>query len=410
MKVAVLVDLLRSAEAGGHVKGWERLAAVAARLDLPLQLTVYFSGERKIEILSPKVRIKQLPQVFSTAKLKFLPYLPDHTDLAPWHPALAFDLPQYDAVHTTDAYFAFTRTAERMKRTGFAMTHSFHTDQPSYARIFTAKAIRDIFGKGAIARLLIDKWKLPERKAAQMERQRDRHLGQCEIALATRPLDRAVAERAIGPQRVRHLRLGADKAVFNPGRGDRAKIMARYQIPEGRIIIVFVGRMDEGKNIYTLIAALEELIAAGLPLHLVTAGIGPAEKDVRERLSGHATVPGFIKPDELAELYASADVMALASEVEIRSMAMVESLASGLPVLVAAKSGLDKLFAPTQAIRTVTGGADAWAAALREFATTGLREIMQAAARDYGAAHIASWEQVLAEDLFPAWRDAARRR
>ena len=46
IRVAALVDLPRSPQAGGHVKCWERLAHAAADGGLPLDLTVYFSGRR----------------------------------------------------------------------------------------------------------------------------------------------------------------------------------------------------------------------------------------------------------------------------------------------------------------------------------------------------------------------------
>ena len=51
IRVAALVDLPRSPEAGGHVKCWERLAAAAADGALPLDLTVYFSGRHRTEVL-----------------------------------------------------------------------------------------------------------------------------------------------------------------------------------------------------------------------------------------------------------------------------------------------------------------------------------------------------------------------
>lgn len=410
IKVAVLIDLLRSPQSGGHVKGWERLAQAATRAGLPLDLTVYFCGAPLTESLSPRVTIRQLPQYFSTARLKFLPYLPDHTDLAPYHPPLARALADCDVVHTTDAFFAYSRTAERVKkRRGIGLTHSFHTDQPSYAKIFMTKAIRDIFSQTWVRNLLIERWRLPERKARQMERRCARHLALCDTVLATRPVDRAFAEQACGAARVRHLRLGVDKAMFNPGRACRAEIMKRYGIPEDRIIVMFVGRLDEGKNIHTLIAALAKLVRAGLPMHLVAAGIGPAADNIRSALPHHASVPGFVQPDALAKLYASADVMALTSEVEIRSMAMVESLACGLPVLVAAKSGIDQLFPATPAIAVVQGGSDSWAEALREFAVT-QQHVMRTAAQHFAVNHIASWEDVLTQDLFPAWLAAAEKR
>ncbi|MGB4102303.1 MAG: glycosyltransferase [Alphaproteobacteria bacterium] len=405
IKVAALIDLMRLPQSGGHVKGWEHLAHAAARTDLPLDLTVYFSGAESTEILSPHVRIRQLPPVFSTARLKFLPYIPDHTDLAPYHPGLARELANCDVVHTTDAFFAFTRTAERLHRQGrIAMTHAFHTDQASYARIFTAKAIRDIFPRW-VQNILIDRWQLPERKEKQMLRRLSRHLRQCAEVLAIRPYDLALAEQAVGAAHTRTVRLGVDKTMFNPGRADRPDMLARYAIPPDRCIVLFVGRLDEGKNIYTLLDALKNLIDSGLPLHLVAAGVGPAADDIRRTLPQHATVTGFIPQSVLAPLYASADVLAMVSEVEIKSMAMIESLVSGLPVLVAAKSGVDKLFPPSPAFKTITGGSAAWIDALRNF-TTQDRAAMQKAARIYGTSHIADWSEVLRADLFPAWHAA----
>ncbi len=406
LKVAVLVDLPRSPQSGGHVKGWERLAQAAARYDLPLDLTVYFSGNPLTEKLAEHVTLRQLPPVFSTARLKFLPYVPDHTDLAPYHPALARELPRYDVIHTTDAFFAFTRTAEFHRRRR-ALTHSFHTDQVNYARIFAAKSIRERLGDSQLARWLLEKWQLPERISRRMERKLLRHVSRCGAVVVSRASDRMFAEQILGPHGVRTMRLGTDRELFNPRQANRALMQQRYLIPSGRLVLVFVGRLDEGKNIYTLLTAMRQAIDTGIPLHLVAAGVGPASDDIRAMLGDHASIPGFVPPSELAQLYASADALALASEVETRSQAMVEALASGLPVLVAAKSGVHKLLPSSPALQVVSGGADAWASALYDFASTS-RPKLQAAAVELGRKYIASWEEILAEDLLPAWQQAAR--
>src|SRR5690348_11665153 len=112
--VGVLVDLARRADSGGHVKCWERLAEAAA--DLPgLDLTVHFAGPGcGSENIAGNVRFVSEKPVFSTARLGFLlGEVPDDADLAPWHPRLAQALPRYDVVHTTDAFFAYAKTALR---------------------------------------------------------------------------------------------------------------------------------------------------------------------------------------------------------------------------------------------------------------------------------------------------------
>ena len=409
LRVAALVDLPRSAQAGGHVKCWERLAKAAAGSDLPLDLTVYFSGAALTEALGPRARVRQIPPVFSTARLKFLPYVPDHTDLAPFHPALARELATYDVIHTTDGFFNFARTAERVSRLrGIPLVTSFHTDTPSYARIFTRQTIEKLAGTRGLGRFLIEGLKLPERQERRMEARLRKHVRACRAALVTRVQDHALAEGILGAAQVSHLRLGVDRAVFGPERRDRAGVERDYGVPEGRVVLLFVGRMDVGKNIYTLVEAMEALLREGVPLHLMTAGIGPAAEDVRRRLGGHASVAGFVAPDELARLYASVDGLALCSEVEIRSMAGVEALTSGCPALVAAKSGVVELFDHTAAMRAVESGVPAWREALRVFAgDAALRESMRVAADDYSRAHLASWQDVLAQDVFAVWKRVA---
>ncbi|HEY2710122.1 MAG TPA: glycosyltransferase [Caulobacteraceae bacterium] len=409
IRVAALVDLPRSPEAGGHVKCWERLAEAAADGALPLNLTVYFSGRQQSEILGPGARLAHLPPVFSTAQLKFLPYVPDHTDLAPYHPALARELGDYDVIHTTDAFFAFAKTAESVSRKrGIPLTTSFHTDTPSYTRIFTRQTIEARLGASWPARKLIDDWKVPERQGRRMDQRLAQHLRRCAFVAATRAEDHALAESMLGRSRVGHLRLGIDKKLFGPHRADRARIEAEFGVPKDRIAVLFVGRLDVGKNIHTLVDAIAALRAEGVPLHLITAGVGPAAGDVRDRLGDAATVAGFVAPCELARLYASVDLVALSSEVEIRSMVGVEAMASGCPVLVSQKSGVAELFDNTPAMKVVASGVDDWTVALREAAACGrTREGMRAAALDYSRRQLASWREVLDEDLFSLWREAA---
>jgi len=409
IRVAALVDLPRSPEAGGHVKCWERLADAAADGRLPLDLTVFFSGRRLREDLGPGARLEHLPPLFSTSQLKFLPYVPDHTDLAPYHPVLARELANFDVIHTTDAFFAFARTAESVSRKrGIPLTTSFHTDTPSYTRIFTRQTIEARFGASWPARKLIDDWNVPERQGRRMDQRLVQHIRRCSFVAATRAEDHDLAASILGRSRVGPLRLGIDKQVFGPHRADRARIEAELGLPKDQILVLFVGRLDVGKNIHTLVDAIATLRAEGLPLHLITAGVGPAADDVRRRLGPGATVAGFVESDDLARLYASVDLVALASEVEIRSMVGMEAMASGAPVLVSKKSGVAELFDHTPAMRVVESGVPAWTSALRRIAACAdSRAGMRRAALDYARRRLAGWREVLEDDLFALWREAS---
>lgn len=240
-----------------------------------------------------------------------------------------------------------------------------------------------------------------------MERKLKRHVGLCRYAIVTRGEDHALAESVLGKDNVYHLRLGVDRAMFGPHKRDRAGIERDYNIPAEKIIVLFVGRVDAGKNIPTLAAAMETLIADGAPLHLIVAGVGPAAEDVKRRLGHHATLPGFVRPEELARLYASVDVLALCSEVEIRSMAGVEAMASGCPALVSHKSDMWELYNHTPAMQPVSSGTLAWADAIRGFVRDPERhKQMRFAATDYTRDHLAPWQTILAEDLFAVWQRA----
>lgn len=90
-------------------------------------------------------------------------------------------------------------------------------------------------------------------------------------------------------------------------------------------------------------------------------------------------------------------------------MVGVEAMASGAPVLVSKKSGVAELFHHTPAMRVVEGGVAAWAQALREAAACGkTRLAMRAAAVDYARRELAGWAEVLEDDLFLLWREAAQ--
>jgi hypothetical protein len=59
-------------------------------------------------------------------------------------------------------------------------------------------------------------------------------------------------------------------------------------------------------------------------------------------------------------------------------------------------------------MQPVESGVDHWLEALRAIATSPEKcKIMRAAAISYSRDHLASWEDVLAEDLFAVWRKAA---
>ena len=410
LRVAVLVDLYWSEAAGGHVKFWERAARGAAGV-AGLDLTVYFVAARDGEhAVAPNVRYRLLRPVFSTQRLRFLAHVPDHTDLAPYHPRLARLLAGHDVIHTTDAYFAYARTAERVaRRRGLPLVNSVHTDTPGYTRLYTAETVRRRLGTGWLARLLLDRLHVDARAERAKLRRLERHQAACRFVLGPREEDRARARRVLPQERVLPLPRGLELDRFHPRWRDRAWLAAKFAIPPETPVVLCVGRVNIGKNVMALAEAVHALDALGEKLVLFCAGEGEDRARIEALLGPLARCPGVVAGDDMARLYASADLLAHPSEIETFANVVTEGMAAGLPALVSARGAARERVIDGQTGVVVDGGGAAWAEAiallLRDPAR---RAAMGRAARAETERVFTDWRAVVAEKLLPVWSAAAR--
>lgn len=406
LKVGVLVDLTLSTEAGGHVKCWQRIAEAAVDFGDRLDLTVHFSGRRQQRIeLSPTVRYALLPPVLSTARL--VREVPDHTDLAPWHPRLARALAEYDVIHTTDAFFCYARTATRFaRRHGTPIVSSIHTNTPEYARITAMHLLRRALGTGLAYRAANDVLALPDRISAVLERRLAKHLTHVTSALGSYggEFDAGSQDRHYGVS----LRRGLDRAMFTPDRRDRTWFEARFRLPPRHFVVMYAGKLNAGKNVPVLAPIVERVRRGGVPVHLLCAGDGPERAALEAALGPVLTCPGPLGQDELARAYASADLFLFPSMIDELGNAAVEALACGLPALLAAGSGVASRMADCPGLRVLPGDRpELWAASVAELAGAPARLAeMAAAAHAYADAHVPSWGDIVAEDLLPVWQAA----
>jgi glycosyltransferase involved in cell wall biosynthesis len=119
-----------------------------------------------------------------------------------------------------------------------------------------------------------------------------------------------------GFPRVRLWTRGVNHAVYRP-RSKRA-----LDLP--RPIFLSVGRVAVEKN-------LEALLSLDLPGSTVIVGDGPVRRQL-ERRYRHAYFLGSKQGEELADIYASADVFVFPSRTDTFGIVMIEAMASGLPV------------------------------------------------------------------------------
>jgi glycosyltransferase involved in cell wall biosynthesis len=351
------------------------------------------------------VRYVLLPPVFSTARL--VREVPDHTDLAPWHPRLARALGAYDVIHTTDAFFCYARTAERFaRRHGVPVVSSIHTNTPEYARITAAKVLERGLGRrpAAVANSVFH---VPVLIEAMFKRRLDRHLASATSAMANyagAPANGAAGNRTIA------LRRGLDRDRFSPERRDPGWLGARFGLPTDTLVAIYAGKLNAGKNVPLLAPALIAARHAGAKVHLLCAGSGSERAALEASLGAAVTCTGPIDQEELARAYASADLFLFPSAIDESGNAAVEAMASGLPCLLAAGSGVASRMAACPGLRVLPADDPApWAAMIVELAANAeMRAAMGRASRAHVEAHVPSWAEVLA-DLLPVWRAAAGR-
>jgi len=410
-RVAVLVNLFQDPGAGGHVKCWERFAEAAGAFSDSVDVTVHFYGEKSgVHDVAENVRFRLWRPMFCTAWLPFLSAVPDHTDIAPFHPAVARDLTNYDVIHTTDGFFAFAQTAAWVARKhAIPLVHSVHTDTPRYANVYTRRILERLFGKSAAGRLLTETWQLPARLERSMDRKLRQHMSQAAFTLVSAMDSCGCSAEATGTSQTFRLRRGIDRETFAPDRCDRRHIEQRYGVPEDRFLIAFAGRLSRGKNLELFMRALDRNWMAAHNAHLFLAGEGEDRTTLQQHFGDFATCPGLLPQADLATVLASADVFVLPSLIEVSSNVVREALACGTGVLMSAECSASGEVVDGRTGRYLPGNDPAaWRDALAGLAgDADTTRRWGVAANAWARENLPSWRDVLREDLLPVWQCAA---
>jgi glycogen(starch) synthase len=128
----------------------------------------------------------------------------------------------------------------------------------------------------------------------------------------------------------------------------RATDAAREAYAGAGPLVLFSGRLEYEKGVHTLIDALPVLRRRFPDIRLVVVGKGGMAADLqaqatRKRLGKSVRFTGFLAEDELAALYAAADVAVVPSSYEPFGLVALEAAALGVPLVVAATGGLAEL-------------------------------------------------------------------
>jgi len=143
---------------------------------------------------------------------------------------------------------------------------------------------------------------------------------------------------------------GIDLRRFHPNPNvNRKMIRQRFGIDLEKKVFLFVGRVDHEKRLDILIQAMHQLKLEDV--QLVIAGHGTAKEKLETlaqelNLGNRVHFAGYIPKEYLSALLNSVDIFTMPSEAELLSIASLEAMACGRPVLLANAVALPELVTP----------------------------------------------------------------
>ena len=180
---------------------------------------------------------------------------------------------------------------------------------------------------------------------------------------------------------------GTDVDRFTPDRRDPA-VWRQWGLGDAPKIL-YVGRVSKEKDLDILHESFVKLRERGMSVDLIVVGDGPYREELQEELAGVDGVvfPGFVEGDDLADLFASADLLAFPSTTDTYGSVVLEAQASGIPVVVSDKGGPKEAIVDQQTGLVTQGrNVDSFSAALaRLVEDEALRRQMGKAGREHVA-------------------------
>ncbi len=151
------------------------------------------------------------------------------------------------------------------------------------------------------------------------------------LVIVLTPDDVELVTKKYGVARER-VRIIPNATTFRPAASPR-------RAPASPFRLLFVGRVDQQKNVLLLLRSLRRFIDAyALPIHLDLVGDGEEMPSVRQAivdlsLHDHVRLLGFVVGDALESHYESADALVLTSTREAFGQVLLEAMTKGLPAV-----------------------------------------------------------------------------
>ncbi len=145
---------------------------------------------------------------------------------------------------------------------------------------------------------------------------------------------------AIGVQRVDVWRKGIDTEKFSPSYYDHDMRMKLSNGHPDDPLLIYIGRMGAEKRLRDIRDVLERIPGA----RVAFVGGGPDAKSLKKYFAGFNTVfMGSLSGEKLSQAFASGDIFLMPSDTETLGFVVLESMASGVPVVASNAGGIRDL-------------------------------------------------------------------
>jgi glycosyltransferase involved in cell wall biosynthesis len=170
-----------------------------------------------------------------------------------------------------------------------------------------------------------------------------------QLDAATTPTETAVAILRKQDIRipVKAISCGVDQEEFFPESNlERGVIRRHFHLALDRPVLLYVGRVDREKGLDYLVEAASLL--PDLTFQVAIAGKGMYRDSLMELvqelgIADRVTFPGYIDSDDLPLLLNSVDAFVMPSSAELQSIATLEAMSCGKPILAANARALPEL-------------------------------------------------------------------
>ena len=294
--------------------------------------------------------------IYRVPGVPFPPY--PRIKLSPAHPGVGRALRRFrpDMIHAVNPFILGPGGIFYARRLGVPLVASYHTNVVTYARYYK-----------------LDFLAHPGRLYMRQLHNRAR----INLCTSQATLDYLLSE---GVKRVHLWPQAVDARRFHPA---KASEEWRQRLSGGATdgkLLLYVGRLAPEKGI----PLIKSVLQAVPGVRFAVVGDGPARKDLEREFAGTPTVfTGLLQGEDLAAAYASADAFVFPSTTDTLGLAMLEALASGVPVVAARTGGSTEIVRDGETgLLYEAGSAPSLISAVRRiFSEEGAREKMAKRAR-----------------------------